>query len=255
MTLGLLLVCSNTPAAAGPARLIKDINQTPSWEMGSFPGAFHHLGDVTLFRAGTPETGAELWRTDGTEAETLRGEGARVDERARDQPAGAARRGQKGLFGQLGPNGAGKSTLMRTLATLQEPDSGRILLDGQDLSHGAETAIAMDEMLDIAVFSGPPDASGGNAPILYSGRHRVTASTQLSLVVDGRPEYVGVDPYLLRIDRNRADNSKRIEEPHPDEGSRYSARRAVIGSTRVARRAGTNVAAIETTATIATTAA
>src|SRR5216683_1522065 len=29
-----------------------------------------------------------------------------------------------GMFGLLGPNGAGKSTLMRTLATLQEPDSG-----------------------------------------------------------------------------------------------------------------------------------
>lgn len=31
-----------------------------------------------------------------------------------------------GLFGLLGPNGAGKSTLMRTVATLQRPDSGRI---------------------------------------------------------------------------------------------------------------------------------
>jgi ABC-2 type transport system ATP-binding protein len=31
-----------------------------------------------------------------------------------------------GMFGLLGPNGAGKSTLMRTIATLQEPDSGRI---------------------------------------------------------------------------------------------------------------------------------
>ena len=31
-----------------------------------------------------------------------------------------------GLFGLLGPNGAGKSTLMRTIATLQEADSGKI---------------------------------------------------------------------------------------------------------------------------------
>ncbi|HTO15743.1 MAG TPA: ABC transporter ATP-binding protein [Edaphocola sp.] len=35
----------------------------------------------------------------------------------------------QGLFGLLGPNGAGKSSLMRTLATLQDPDSGDVHLD------------------------------------------------------------------------------------------------------------------------------
>lgn len=39
----------------------------------------------------------------------------------------------KGMFGLLGPNGAGKSTLMRTLATLQQADSGSINFDGLDI--------------------------------------------------------------------------------------------------------------------------
>jgi len=38
-----------------------------------------------------------------------------------------------GMFGLLGPNGAGKSSLMRTIATLQDPDSGTIQLDGLDV--------------------------------------------------------------------------------------------------------------------------
>jgi len=38
-----------------------------------------------------------------------------------------------GMFGLLGPNGAGKSSLMRTLATLQEADSGTAFLDDIDI--------------------------------------------------------------------------------------------------------------------------
>jgi ABC-type multidrug transport system ATPase subunit len=38
-----------------------------------------------------------------------------------------------GMYGLLGPNGAGKSTLMRTIATLQEPDSGSIHLGDLDV--------------------------------------------------------------------------------------------------------------------------
>src|SRR5436190_23546465 len=38
-----------------------------------------------------------------------------------------------GMYGLLGPNGAGKSTLMRTIATLQEADSGSAHLGAIDV--------------------------------------------------------------------------------------------------------------------------
>lgn len=69
-----------------------------------------------------------------------------------------------GMFGLLGPNGAGKSTLMRTLATLQEADSGSAFLDDLDLlndkkevrkvlgylpqSFGIYPRVSAEEMLD-----------------------------------------------------------------------------------------------------------
>lgn len=40
---------------------------------------------------------------------------------------------EKGMFGLLGPNGAGKSSLMRTLATLQDVDSGSAFLGDIDI--------------------------------------------------------------------------------------------------------------------------
>jgi ABC-2 type transport system ATP-binding protein len=46
---------------------------------------------------------------------------------------------QTGMFGLLGPNGAGKSSLMRTLATLQDADSGSITLGQIDVLNNKET--------------------------------------------------------------------------------------------------------------------
>ena len=48
-----------------------------------------------------------------------------------------------GMYGLLGPNGAGKSTLMRTIATLQEPDTGSITLG--DPAHPAQAVDVIRE--------------------------------------------------------------------------------------------------------------
>ena len=51
-----------------------------------------------------------------------------VDDVTFDVPKGS-------IFGLLGPNGAGKTSLIRIITTITGPDSGRILLDGEELSH------------------------------------------------------------------------------------------------------------------------
>jgi len=77
----------------------------------------------------------------------------------------------RGMFGLLGPNGAGKSSLMRTIATLQDADSGSINFDGIDVlknpmelrrrlgylpqTFGVYNGVPADELLDhLAILKG-----------------------------------------------------------------------------------------------------
>jgi ABC-type multidrug transport system ATPase subunit len=48
-----------------------------------------------------------------------------------------------GMFGLLGPNGAGKSSLMRILVTLMQPSSGKVLMNGYDLTKDREQIRSM----------------------------------------------------------------------------------------------------------------
>jgi len=83
----------------------------------------------------------------------------------------------RGMYGLLGPNGAGKSTLMRTIATLQDPDSGSIMLGDIDVvrekervrrtlgylpqEFGVYPSVSAERLLDhFAVLEGFADRAG-----------------------------------------------------------------------------------------------
>ena len=82
-----------------------------------------------------------------------------------------------GMFGLVGPNGAGKSTLMRTLATLQDSDTGSVTLGDLDVlrdkqkvrrilgylpqEFGVYPRVSAEAMLDhFAVLKGYADSAG-----------------------------------------------------------------------------------------------
>lgn len=145
----------------------------------------------------------------------------------------------EGLFGLLGPNGAGKSTLMRTIAALQEPDSGSIHLDEVDVladpqqlrrrlgflpqEFGAYPGVSAQSLLDhIAVLKEIVDARDRSAQIaaalritnLYDVRHRPVSTFSggmkqrfgIAQALLGRPRLIIVDEPTAGLDpeeRNR----------------------------------------------------
>jgi ELWxxDGT repeat protein len=60
------LAMSPATRAAGPFRLLTDIDRTPTFNAGSNANEFVALGNLTIFTARSPATGYEIWRTDGT---------------------------------------------------------------------------------------------------------------------------------------------------------------------------------------------
>src|SRR5438552_18880754 len=63
------------------------------------------------------------------------------------------------VFGLLGPNGAGKTTLIRILATLLEPDAGRVELLGHDVV--TESASVRELLALTGQFAGGRRATDG----------------------------------------------------------------------------------------------
>ena len=140
-----------------------------------------------------------------------------------------------GMFGLLGPNGAGKSTLMRTIATLQQPDSGTIRLNDLDVlaqpeevrkilgylpqEFGFYPNLSAERVLDhFAALKGVADAGERHALVdallaqtnLEDARKKVVGGFSggmkqrlgIAIALAGRPKLIIVDEPTAGLDPN-----------------------------------------------------
>ena len=126
-----------------------------------------------------------------------------------------------GLFGLLGPNGAGKSTLMRTLATLQDPDSGTITFNGIDVLKDQHT---FRRML-------------GYLPQYFSAYPRVSALAMLRHFaalkgLHGRYREQEIERLLVQTNLWEVRN-KRIETFSGGTKQRYGIAQALLGEPKI----------------------
>lgn len=78
----------------------------------------------------------------------------------------------------------------------------------------SETRLAFDETIEIAFYADPPDPSGtqrGPTPVSVHRVHLLGDAT-LTLDAPGGARFALLDPKVLRIDRNRADNLRPLED-------------------------------------------
>ncbi|PWG05169.1 ABC transporter ATP-binding protein [Polaribacter aquimarinus] len=162
-----------------------------------------------------------------------------------------------GMFGLLGPNGAGKSSLMRTIATLQSPDSGlitfgdiNVLEDKMSLrkvlgylpqSFGVYPKMSAEDLLDyFATLKGISNKSERNAIVkevleitnLYDVRRKYVAGYS-----GGMKQRFGIAQLLLN-------NPKLIIVDEPTAGLDPAERHRFLN---VLREVGTNCTVIFST--------
>ena len=97
----------------------------------------------------------------------------------------------------VGPSGCGKSTLLRVVAGLEEPTAGRILIDGQDVTHAAPARrkLAMvfqsyalyPHMTVQQNIAFPLKMAGASADLIRTRVHEVAKSLDLLPYLERRP--------------------------------------------------------------------
>jgi len=70
-----------------------------------------------------------------------------------------------------------------------------------------ETEFDLSEKIDIGLFSDNPNDISVNNPPLYLKKHLIISGENIiKLVVNKRPTFAGIDPFVKLIDRDNADN-------------------------------------------------
>jgi sodium transport system ATP-binding protein len=106
------------------------------------------------------------------------------------------RAGDGCITGLLGPNGAGKTTTLRMVAALLRPDSGQIRVDGIDVRHEPQAALARMGVLSDARGLYPRLTAREN--IVYYGRLHGMADAAASQRADALAHLLDMTPLLSR---------------------------------------------------------
>ena len=100
------------------------------------------------------------------------------------------------ITGLLGPNGAGKTTTLRLLAALLVPDAGRLHVDGIDVQHEPQAALARMGLLSDARGLYPRLTAREN--IVYYGRLHGMRDAAASQRADTLAHLLDMTPLLER---------------------------------------------------------
>jgi len=101
-----------------------------------------------------------------------------------------------------------------TSATSRRLPDGRFEVTMQVTVHKSRDdgrGLPFAESIEIGLFTvGPDDASAKDT--LHLSPHTLrSGANAISIIVDKEPSFAAIDPYITRIDRNRFDNVKRVE--------------------------------------------
>jgi thiamine transport system ATP-binding protein len=108
----------------------------------------------------------------------------------------------------LGPSGAGKSTLLRIIAGLLQPDSGRVVLDGVDITNRPAHVRNVGMMFQDEQLFPHLDVA---ANVAFGPRMHRWPAAQITARVDELLTIVGLDGFRTRqVDRLSGGEKKRV---------------------------------------------